>query len=179
MNNNFFKFIIRLMLVIIITLVCLIAFRKNSEFKSFFYDNFFKNNFSFVSVNNYYKKLFGSPIPFSDYFIEKEQTVFSDKLKYKKISNYLDGVELEVDLNYLVPSIDSGMIIFIGDKDNYPNTIIVSLLDGVEVWYSNVTSNVVLYDYIEKGDLIGSSLSDKIYLVFKKNGEIIDYNDYI
>lgn len=168
------------MIVIIITLICLIGFKKNSNFKSLFYDNVLTNNFSFVQINNSYKKLFGSPIPFSDYFLKKEQLVFSEKLKYNSFNDYLDGVLLNVDNHYLVPCIDDGMVIFIGDKENYPNTIIITLVNGVEVWYSNIsTNNVSLYDYVEKGKFIGSSLSDKIYLVFKKDGVLLNYHDYI
>ncbi len=179
-KNCFYKFIIRVMFVVLITLICLIGFKKDVGFKNLFYSKVFNSHFSFVSVNNYYKKIFGSPIPFSDFFLKREQSVFNEKLSYSSSNSYYDGVELDVCDNYLVPSIDEGMVIFIGDKENYPNTIIVSSLDGVEIWYSNVTvNNVSLYDYVGKGDLIGSSLSNKIYLLFLKNGEILDYNDYI
>ena len=174
-----YNFIIRFMLVIIITFLCLIGFKKDSSFKSLFYNNVLNNNFSFVSVNNYYKKIFGSPIPFSDFFLKKESSVFNEKLNYNSLSSFLDGVILDVDYNYLVPSISNGMVIFIGDKDDYKNSIIVLQDDGVEVWYSNLNSNVLLYDYVEKGDFIGSCIDDKLYLNFKKNGISLDYNDYI
>ena len=72
------------------------------------------------------------------------------------------------------------MVVFIGDKENYPNTIIVEQVNGIEVWYSNIENvNVDMYDYIEKGKIIGSTIDDNLYLVYKKDGEILNYNDYI
>ncbi len=82
--------------------------------------------------------------------------------------------------NYLVPSLESGMVVFIGDKDNYPNTIIIEQVNGINVWYSNIENiNVNLYDYIDKGTLLGSTINDELYLVYKKDGKTLDYNDYI
>ena len=45
-------------------------------------------------------------------------------------------------------------------------------------WYSNVNSSLKLYDYIEKGSLIGESLNNNIYLVYKKDGKVLNYEDY-
>ena len=36
-----------------------------------------------------------------------------------------------------------------------------------------------LYDYIEKGSLIGEAKDEKIYLVFSKEGKYLDYKKYI
>ena len=47
------------------------------------------------------------------------------KLKYNNISIYHDGIKLEVSDNYLVPALKEGMVLFIGDKDNYGKTIII------------------------------------------------------
>ena len=38
--------------------------------------------------------------------------------------------------------------------------------------------NVELYDYVEEGTLIGN-VKNKLYLVYRKNGEKVDYNEYI
>ena len=128
-----------------------------------------------------YKDLFGSPIPFSD-LIEKNKTslVFDEKLQYKEKSKYLDGVKLTVSKNYLVPTLESGMVVFIGEKENYGNTIIIQQTDGIDVWYSNIkVSSVQLYDYVEKGSLIGETNDTNLYLVYKKDGKVLNYEDYI
>ena len=51
--------------------------------------------------------------------------------------------------------------------------------NGVEVWYGNIDNeNVKMYDYISKGSLIGET-NENLYLVFMKDGKILDYEDYI
>ena len=36
-----------------------------------------------------------------------------------------------------------------------------------------------MYDYIEKGSLIGESLDNTIYLAFQKEGNFVSYKDYL
>ena len=38
--------------------------------------------------------------------------------------------------------------------------------------------NVELYDYIEKGTIIGNS-NNKLYLEFSKDGKVVSYEPYI
>ena len=92
----------------------------------------------------------------------------------------MDGVELEVASNYLVPNLESGMVIFVGEKENLGKTVIIEQVNGVEVWYSNLSSiNINIYDYVEKGSLIGEVSDQKLYLTFKKDGQILNYEYYI
>ena len=180
LSNLLFKFFSNILFIIILTIINLIIFKKSPSYKDSFYKNIYDTNISFASINNTYKKLFGSPMPFSDFLLKHEQSVFTEKIKYYNSTNYKEGVQLKVDKNYLVPSLESGMVVFIGDKENYPNTIIIEQVNGIEVWYSNIENvNVDMYDYIEKGKIIGSTIDDNLYLVYKKDGEILNYNDYI
>ena len=78
---------------------------------------------SFTKIKKAYNKYLGGIIP-----LKKEvntEKVFSEKLKYNNISIYHDGIKLEVSDNYLVPALKEGMVLFIGDKDNYGKTIII------------------------------------------------------
>ena len=79
----------------------------------------------------------------------------------------------------MVPNIENGIVVFIGKKDNYGDTIIIEGTDGIDIWYSNVKSSLKLYDYVEKGSLVGEALSNDIYLVYKKDGKVLNYEDYI
>ena len=82
-------------------------------------------------------------------------------------------------MDYLVPALDSGIVIFLGDKEGYGKTVIIQQENGIDVWYSNLKEiNLQLYDYIKDGSLIGS-VDEKLYLVFIKDGEILDYQKYI
>ena len=79
----------------------------------------------------------------------------------------------------MVPILESGVVVFIGEKENYKNTIIVEQTNGVDVFYGNIKSNnIKLYDYVEKGELLGE-VNKELYLVFQKNGEYLDYKKYI
>ncbi len=174
------KYIRKLMMLIIITLIVLITLKNNASFKTKFYKYVYQDNIKFATINNWYTNQFGTPLPFSEFLISQETIpVFEEKLKYTSSSRYYDGVCLEVDYQYLVPSFDNGIVIFIGEKENYGKTVIVQQENGVDVWYSNLEEiNVKLYDYIKKGSLIGMA-NQKLYLVFAQNGDIIDYKKYI
>lgn len=179
-NNLIYKFGMKILFIILLTISTLIILKKYPNLKETFYKEVYEKNISFATINNYYKNIFGGPIPFSDYFEDKLKPVFNEKLSYYKSKDYLDGVKLTVDNNYLVPSFESGMVVFVGDKENYPNTVIIDQINGVSVWYSNIENITVnLYDYVDKGVLIGSTINDELNLVYKKDGEILDYNDYI
>ena len=167
------KFLI-LVCLTILTLVLL----KNNQFKTNFYKYVYDDNISFSQINKWYKEKFGSSLPFSKY-LEKTTMVFDEKLNYKEANKYKDGVSLLVGDNYLVPALDSGIVIFIGEKEGYGNTVIIQQENGIDLWYSNLKEiNLKLYDYVKDGNLIGVS-NNNLYLVFYKDGEVVDYQEYI
>ncbi len=168
---------LKFLVLVILTILTLILL-KNDKFKSNFYKYIYEDNISFAQINKWYQDKFGSSLPFSKYF-ETITPVFNEKLNYKEANKYKDGVSLLVEDNYLVPAIDSGIVIFIGEKEGYGNTIIIQQENGIDLWYSNLKEiNLKLYDYIKDGSLIGVSNSN-LYLVFYKDGEVIDYQEYI
>ena len=164
--------------MIILTLLCLIGLKKNETFKNLFYENVYEKNFSFAYIKDVYQKYFGSTLPIDKLFFKKTEPVFSEKFVYKEKETYLEGTKFTVDNQYLIPTIESGLVVYIGQKDGYGDTIIIQQVDGVDIWYSNVTSNVKLYDYIEKGDVLGETNGDYIYMVIKKDGKAISYEEY-
>lgn len=179
-KNKISKYISKTLVLVCLTLVTLITLKANPKFQKTFYQYVFEENITFAKINKWYESKFGSAIPFSNIIKEKTKTVFNEKLEYKEASKYEDGVKLIVDNNYLIPVIESGIVVFIGDKDNYKNTIIIQQINGIDVWYSNVTStNLKLYDYVEKGSLIGETINNELVLIFKKDGKVIDYQEYI
>lgn len=170
----------KFLVLLIITLVTLIALKSNSKFRSIFYKSVYDTNFSFAEINKLYQDTFGNPLPFKDLFDDNTRIVFNEKLKYSVASKYYDGVCLEVEKNLLVPVLESGMVVFIGEKENYGNTVIIEQIDGIDVWYGNVTNvNVKLYDYTEKGSILGNSDGNNLYLVYKQDGKNLDYEKYL
>lgn len=172
------RYVFRILVLAVVTLLTLILLKSNLNLKNGFYEYVYTKNISFATINNWYHSLFGSSIPFSDY-INEYTPVFNEKINYKSKEKYKDGVALNVDYEYLVPALDNGIVIFVGNKEGYGNTVILQQENGVDVWYSNLEEiNVKLYDYILKGSLIGN-VNEQLYLVFIKDGVIINEEDYI
>ena len=180
-KRYFFLFSIRFLLCIVITIVCVMALKENKEWKSKFYQYVFEQNFSFATINKTYQKYFGSPIPFFNQLIkEPTKAVFHEKLTYQKEQKYQDGVKLTVEDQFLVPSLESGIVVFIGKKEGYGNKLIVQQANGIDCWYGNIKNlSVKLYDYVEKGSALGEVENNLLYLVFKKDGAVLDYKNYI
>lgn len=163
--------------LLILTFFLIIVLKSNVTFKKIFYENVYEKNLSFAKINKWYQNTFGSPIPFKSYF--DSIPVFNETLEYFESNMYKNGVSLSVAYDYLVPSLDSGIVIFIGEKEGYGNTVIIQQENGIDVWYSNLKEiNLKLYDYIKKGSLIGV-VDSNLYLVFIKDGEVVDYKKYI
>ena len=157
--------------------LCLIKF--NPSVKSFVDKNVFNSNISFAKINTLYNKYFGNIFPISGLANSDIEPVFSDKLVYSKKEDYKEGVKLTVGNSYLVPVLESGIVVFIGDKDNYGHVVIVQQVNGIDLWYVGVdTDNLKIYDYIEKGKLLGESSSSEIYLYYQKSGEFLNYKEY-
>lgn len=173
-------FITKLFILIILTLIVMIGLKKDLHFRSLFYKNVYETNFSFAMINSWYESKFGSPIPFLDYLNINVEPVFNEKLKYESVEDYLDGAKLKVQKKYLVPIKTTGLVIFAGEKEGYGNTVIIQQKDGIDVWYGNLEQiNVNLYDYVKEGSLLGEVKEDFLYIVFKKDGNVLDYHEYL
>lgn len=171
--NSIFK----LGLTILITLIILINIKKDDKFKNKFYEVVFENNFNFAQVNSIYQQFFGSSFPFKNLINDKP--VFKEKLVYSSKENFFDGVKLKVSSDYLVPIMKSGLVVFIGEKENYGQVVVIEQIDGIDCWYGNLnTTNVKLYDYVEEGSLLGS-VDDELYLIYKKDGKVVSYEDHL
>ena len=148
--------------------------------KEFIEKRVYQDNISFAAINNFYEKYFGDIFPMDSILKDNTRMVFNEQLVFHDQEKYLDGVKLTVDKGYLVPVLDSGIVVFIGDKEKYGPTIIIQQVNGVDVWYVGVdSSSIKLYDYVEKGDLLGEALETEICLVYQKAGEFLDYQEYL
>lgn len=175
-------FFSKFLITIVLTIMTLIVLKANPKLKTGFHQKVYEENFSFAKINTLYEKYFGSTLPFKDLFsfLDKNEQVFNETLTYKESSEYLDGVKIVVGNDYLIPAIETGLVVFVGEKENYGNTVVIEQQDGTTVWYSNFKSiSVKLYDYVKKGSYIGENKDDYMYLVFKKEGNIVDYKNYI
>lgn len=176
-KNFFISFLNKILICFILVITCLILMKTNKTFHDFVSSKVFKNNISFAYLNNLYNKYFGKILP--SYSTKETETVFNEKLNYKEKNSYYDGYKLTVDDKYLVPIIESGIVVFIGPIDNYGNSVIIEGIDGVDIWYGNIeNTSVKLYDYVTKGNYLGETKNNNLYLVFEKNQEYIKFEDY-
>ena len=172
------SFFSRCMIALIIFLIIQIYCNFSDSNLLLFKNKIYNNSINFVMFNKLYKKYIDKYIPFDIY--DDSVVISDDKLMYNKKTKYLNGVELDVGKNYNINSLCGGMVVYIGEKDKLGNTVIIQGTDGVDYWYSNIDNlSVKLYDYIEKNTLIGTSKDDNIYLSFVKNGEYLNYEDFI
>ncbi len=173
------NFISRLMITIILLLALLIVIKQDPKFKDVIRKNVFSESLEFTKAKKVYQKYFGKFLSV-DNIVKEDTPVFSEKLQYSKSNKYKDGVMLTVTSNYMIPILESGIVVFIGEKEGYGNTVIIEGIDGVAVWYSNIKSvKVNMYDYVEKGSLLGEVNNKKLYLVFQKEDKYLDYKKYI
>ena len=172
------SFLNKTLISIIIVLIGLILIKGNPDLKKTIKENIYEKSFKFIKSNTIYQKYFGNIFSL-DKMSNKTEAVFNENINYESIKKYKNGAKLKVQENYLVPALNTGIVLFIGEKEGYGTTIIIEQIDGVEVYYSNVKANVKLYDYIEKGHLIGEANSGNIYLSFLKDGKYLDYQKYL
>lgn len=177
-KKNYFKnLLIRIMIVVILFLSIAILYRSNNKFKDYISKYLYTDSIPFTKIKKMYNKYLGGVLP----KLKEENTslVFNEKINYMSKEEYYDGVHLKIDSSYPVPSLEEGMVVFIGDKEYYGNTIIIESLDGIYYWYGNISNtSVKLYDYIEKGSFIGEASND-LYLVFSKDNKYLNYEEYI
>lgn len=138
-------------------------------FKKYAYDQ----NLKFTKITKLYNKYFGKVLK------EVKDTPASDtRITYTGVSSYKDGAKLS-EVGAIYPY-KSGIVVFIGDKEEYGKTIIIQGMDGVDYWYSNVSDvNVKLYDYVSSSTIIANTKDNVLYVVFMRDGKSLDYEEYI
>lgn len=176
-NSYISKLFSRVLISVILFLCSMIYINHNDKNKDLFKKYAFEQNFNFSYFTDKYNKYLGGVMPNIE--TPNDTLVFNENIAYKNIDNYQNGFALEVENNYLVPILKSGIIVFVGEKENYGNTIIVQGIDGVDIWYCNVNlTEYSLYDYVEEKKVLGEASSDTIYLVFNKDGKFIGHEEY-
>ncbi len=174
-NFNFKPIITKFLLATIFFLVSIIYTNMSDSNLLLYKEYVLTESMPFTKIKGWYEDLFGEVLPKDD----NNKMVMNGHLVYKSIDKYMDGEVLTLSNNTLINNLTNGIVVFIGEKDNYGNTIIIQGADGADVWYGNITNvSVKLYDYVEKDKLIGETKDDKLYLVIKKDNEYIKYEDY-
>lgn len=178
-NIKYFKNLIsRILIAIIIVLLCIISIKLDSDNKELINKYLFDNSFNFMETKKLLEDNIGAIVPTPK--TESSLVFSSSDLSKNKYELKGDKTIFEVSPNTPISTLCGGIVVFMGDKDDLGYTIIVQGNDGVDIWYSNITnSNLKLYDYIEKDTLVGESKSDQVTLKFSKEGNFLNYEEYI
>ena len=169
-KGRFKNFALKFTLSLFILLSVLSIYKLSPSTKKLIKKELFQTSFNFSYFNNIFSKI----LPTNEI-----KSVNDEGIKYKNYSPYLDGVKINTSMGESINLIDSGIVVYVGEKEGYGNTVIVQQSNGIDVWYGNVDNvDVNLYDYLIKNTIIGTS-KDSLYLVFQKNGEYLDYKNYI
>jgi len=176
-SNKIIKLVNKTLMAIFLGLVFLIVMEYSPKFKKFMQEDVLNKNFSFGFIGKLYNKYFGEILPNTNENVVK---VFKEKLVYSEKEKYLDGYKLKVDKNYLVPVINSGVVVFLGEKEDYGKVIVIEGEDGTTITYGNIqNTDLKLYDYITSGKYLGEVGEDYLYIVILKNGEYLDLETYL
>lgn len=174
-----YSILVKTLIVVVLFLASLIYIKQSNKNKNNFKNVVYNNSLSFAKIYNVYKKYLGDVIPFKNIFKDNTKLVSSEKLTYKSITKKDNGYLLSISNNYTVSSITSGIVIENKKDSNYINMITVQDKNGLNITYGILTDiNVKLYDYIEKGEIIGVA-SDKLYLSFKKDNKYLSYEEVL
>lgn len=171
------KVVTRVLVSVIFILISTIYINWSDITKENFKQAVFGTNLSFTTINNWYEKQFGKVLPLD--FPSIDTPVNNITNEVGEIKKYQDGVMAKVGKESIVNALNSGIVVFLGEKENYGNVVIVQGIDGVDIWYGNITNvDISLYDYVEKNSLLGSASDDYIYFVIQKDGNYLDYEEY-
>lgn len=176
-SNYFRNLIIRTLLTVILVFSVLIVTNFSTLAENFVKKYLFQTDFKFSTINTLFNKYF---LELTKFKKKTDKTVnLENALNFESAQKYKDGISLTMDKNDSVSLIESGIVVFIGKKEGYNQTVIVQQSNGVDAWYGNIDNiEVSLYDYVEKNTTIGTS-NEKLYLVFQKNGEYVEYKTII
>ena len=170
-NNIFKKILSKLFTIVIFTMIVITLSNTSPKFKSFIVDKVLNSTIDFSFVNKLSNKV-------TNVFKTSNNTLPVVKEENNRKERYKDGIKYIVNKGASVNIKDSGIVTYIGNKDGYNNTVIIQQSNGYYAWYGNIKEEVKLYDYVEKGSLLGEVSNNTLYLVYEKDGKFLDIEEY-
>lgn len=174
-----FTVFIKALIVVVMFLGSLIYIRQSDENKDNFKKFVYNNSLSFAKIYNLYNKYLGDVIPFKNAYKDNTMVVSNEKMTYSNISKENNGFILDVSSEYAFSALRSGIVVEKKKNDTYGNMIKIQDKEGLNITYAMASEiNVELYDYVEKGELLGKA-NKKLYLIFEKDGKYLSYEKYL
>ena len=179
LSKFLFTILIKSLIVVLLFLSSMIFIRQNDKNKNIFKEKVYNKSLSFAKIYNLYSKYLGDALPFKDTIKDDTKKVSNEKITYSSIKKEGDDYLLVVPSNYTLQSIKSGIVIEVKKDNKYKNIVKIQDKSGVNITYKNLSEvEVKLYDYVEKGEILGST-SDKLYINFEKDGKYLSYEKYL
>lgn len=179
LSRFLFRVFIKSLLVVILFLGALIYIRQGEENKANFKKVVYNNSLSFAKIYNLYSKYLGDALPFKNSIKDDTKVVSTEKITYSDIKKENNGYMLTVSKDFTLSALKSGIVVEKKSNEKYGNLIKIQDKEGLEITYGCIDDlEVSLYDYVEKGELLGRT-SGKLYLIFEKDGTYLSYEEYL
>ncbi|WP_203361606.1 M23 family metallopeptidase [Bacillus sp. REN10] len=145
-----------------------------------------EKEFQFSKAAEWYEKTLGEPLPFTVDGWTQQETVVNEQTEYaipvsgKVVEDFQTngkGLMVEAGVNEGVKAIKAGTVIFVGQKDEFGQTVVVQHADNSESWYGHVADPTVRpYEKVEAGNVLAqlSPSQQTFYLAIKKDGVFVD-----
>lgn len=174
-----FSFFIKTLIVIALFLGSMIYIKSSNSNKIKFKNVVYKTTLSFAKIYNVYNKYLGDVIPFKNNTNKTVKVMEISNIEYSNIIKEKKGFLLSVNSNN-IPAIKSGIVIEKKKSENYNTIIKIQDKDGINITYGCIGNlSVSLYDYVKKGDVIGNTTNNKLYLIFEKDGKYLSYEEFL
>lgn len=179
LSRFLFRVFIKSLLVVILFLGALIYIRQGDDNKANFKKVVYNNSLSFAKIYNLYSKYLGDTLPFKNSIKDDTKVVSTEKITYSDIKKENNGYMLTVSKDFTLSALKSGIVVEKKSNEKYGNLIKIQDKEGLEITYGCIDDlEVSLYDYVEKGELLGRT-SGKLYLIFEKDGTYLSYEEYL
>jgi stage IV sporulation protein FA len=162
-------FIFKLLASAVLVLLVAIMFRNDTpglDPARSFVTKSMNEEFKFAAVSDWYEGTFGKPLAL---FPEKteEKTELVDGPSYalpasgKILEEFGENgqrITIETGKGAMVEAMNGGLVLEIGEKEGFGQTVVIQHPDKSESWYGNLSAvDVTLYEYIEKGAVVGKA----------------------
>lgn len=155
---------------ILLSAILLIVLNSFLESNNKLHKIIFESKYNYIKINNITKILLN----------KKDSYVSNNSLNYNKIIQKENYEILILDNKTSISNIKEGNVIFIGNIKDKGKTITINTNKNENISYSNLENiSVNLYDYVNKDEIIGNTVDNRLILSIKKDDKYIKYEDYI
>ncbi|OZI11308.1 peptidase M23 [Bacillaceae bacterium SAS-127] len=183
------RFLFKVLASLILVLAVAIMFKQSSspflEGQAWMQE-VMEKEFQFSKAAEWYEKTLGEPLPFTVDGWTEEEKVVNEQAEYavpvsgKVIEDFQTngkGLMVEAEPNEGVKAVKDGTVLFVGQKKEFGQLVIVQHADNSESWYGHIANpSVQPYEKVTAGSVLAqlSPNEQTFYLAIKKDGIFVD-----